>query len=345
VALLLERSTTVQREKDSNVISVSIKLPSPDLCVELLNSLLAQFLKARIEVNAQGNARGFFEDQFIALSRELELLEQERRRLRAEQNVSLADDQRRLILGRLNDLYGKISATVAARTVLEGPSLALDEERSRRFTALSQGEAPFPALDVDELQRRLVQLRIDLLRTSSVYGEMSDVIQEGKLEIARTASLLERALTARVELLRTQAGELEAQLLRLDAGEAAVRDVDRRIAAAESNYYVYAKRREESRISEELDKGRVANIAVISPPRRPIRPAPPQRLLILKLCGVLGLMLGVVLVLTREYFSDVIHGERDLSSFKDVAVLGSIKSAREPSGPAVPNRDEFESSA
>jgi uncharacterized protein involved in exopolysaccharide biosynthesis len=94
---------------------------------------------------------------------------------------------------------------------------------------------------------------------------------------------------------------------------------------AEESYLGYAKRVEEGRISDELDRRRVANVSLLSPPVASIEPVAPRKLLIMVLSLPVGLLLGVALALFAEYLGQAVSTPRDLAGIEGVAYLGTVR--------------------
>jgi|LGVF01.1.fsa_nt_gb uncharacterized protein involved in exopolysaccharide biosynthesis len=334
VILLVERSRSIKREKDSDVITVSMKLPSADLCVVVIDELLKLYFEQRIKVYQHSNVKDFFKAQVQKYEQKLNECEHERKEFRIQLGLSSLSGQRDLLLQRLHDLYSKIDIAEYEKALLEGKLRISDSTIAKELEKFEDSEPLIPNFSVDSIKKRITELRLERVRLSGNYDASINALQGLELEIAKITNLLNRGLEARIGQLKKLADKIEERLNRLNAREARLREIDRDIKVAESSYLIYSKRKEEARISEELDANRVANIAIMSQPQKPIKPVYPRKLLIMKLCAALGLILGVSLALLWEYFSDKVSTRRDLADIEGLPFLGTFR-VQEPV-----NRDE-----
>ena len=88
---------------------------------------------------------------------------------------------------------------------------------------------------------------------------------------------------------------------------------------------MYVKRREEAQVADELDRTRISNISVLSPPTRPIEPVAPRKLRLMGIGLAAGVVLGVALALAREYLSDTVRGAADVEREPGLPYLGTLR--------------------
>jgi uncharacterized protein involved in exopolysaccharide biosynthesis len=118
--------------------------------------------------------------------------------------------------------------------------------------------------------------------------------------------------------------EIQAELASLDKGEDRLEVLSRERKMAEANYLTYSKRREEARIREELDRQRVANVVLMSPPSQPIEPVAPKKVLIMAIALGVGLFLGIGFALLLDYLRDTVDTPRDLAEVEGMTFLGTF---------------------
>ena len=114
----------------------------------------------------------------------------------------------------------------------------------------------------------------------------------------------------------------------INVAEDKMDNLERQRAMAVKNYNDYAHRWEESRISEELDRRRVANISMLGAPTLPLQPVAPRRKLIMFLSMPAGLLLGIAIAALMQGLSDKIQRPRDLASIEGLAYLGTFESQK-----------------
>ena len=166
----------------------------------------------------------------------------------------------------------KTSDNVTLTAELESRVLTLETRRAdmlRKFTPVY--------LPVVELEGQLAQAREALARTeqspmTEATTDQNPVYTWLRSELARVRT--ERSATiARIEALNRSINLYRAKARDLD-GKAAVQEDSKRVRrTAEENYLLYSKKQEEARISDALDRNRIANVVVAEPPTKPTTPA------------------------------------------------------------------------
>jgi uncharacterized protein involved in exopolysaccharide biosynthesis len=356
VIVTIQRALRADVELESQVISLKLRFGDRDLAVRLLDSLVQLYLDRHLEVWRDGDARGFFDDQAATRRKQVAELEAAREAVKARWNLVAVAEQRSLILRQLDGVKGEIAAGAARKAA----ALAQEQAMRARLEALPeqlrQTESIAPSPVARFRRERLAMLEQERARRLSVYAPGSPPMQYIDREIASLTELLTResptegsltyqanplraSFTQSIEQIRVdiaglessrrqleaRAVSLEERLQEINTGERQLRDLDRQYQMAEESYLGYAKRVEEGRISDELDRRRVANVSLLSPPVASIEPVAPRKLLIMVLSLPVGLLLGVALALFAEYLGQAVSTPRDLAGIEGVAYLGTVR--------------------
>jgi uncharacterized protein involved in exopolysaccharide biosynthesis len=146
-----------------------------------------------------------------------------------------------------------------------------------------------------------------------------------QLEKERLAAMSEiTTLQASGHVIALQISDLDKKIQRLDALNKELIVLERQRAAAEQNYNAYLTRVEEAKVSEEMDRLKMANISVIQRAEVPRGPAGRSPTLLLILGAMLGVMAGTGFGLFLEYFQGAYtrpdHAAHDLN----LPLLGSF---------------------
>ena len=308
--LLVERALRVERQKDSDVIVVAMRLPDPALATTLVDTLVQRYLDKHVEVRRDRNMVGFFKEQLGTLEDRLSQLDVGRQDIRNKHRISAMNEERGLVSQRLQGLYRDTA----------------DTERELRL--LGSGEVAGSVKNIssypnfDTLKRRITELRIKRNELLNRYLDSAEPLMQVEREITELEHTLRQGLTAMVGEQRRQVQLLEKRLTELNAGETELDHLERDRSVVSQNYLAYAKRWEDARVVEKMDLMRVSNIAVLSPAERPIEPVSPRKLLILGISIPFGLLMGLGLALLLEYVNDKIRGPEDMRDHAGVTFLG-----------------------
>lgn len=322
----VSKRLTVAREKDSDVITLTMRLPDPELATLTLNTLLELYLERRIGLRSDVNIRNFFDGRALESKERLASLEQEQEQLKEYWGITSINEQRKLLLQRQHDLYSNIDQNAKERVLIETQKPAIPEGGSGDFKTTASGKR-MPSdigadASVDLIKGRITSLSMEMIKLRDVYEPDSKPMRNIQSEIGMLVDLLIRGLDNETASLKKQVARIERRLNQLNEGEERLRMLERERGLVEHKYLSYANRREDALISEEFDSRRVSNISILSPPVRPIKPVYPRKTLIMVLSLVIGTLAGVGLALMRRYLSDVIRSSRDLNSISGIDCLG-----------------------
>lgn len=319
--VMLTRALAVEREKDSDVISVSVKLVSPDLAVKVADTLVSIYLDRRLDVRRDRGMSEFFDERLGALRQQLRLLDANKQQLRESRNVSGVDEERNLLLNRLQTLYAEIAIDQRELRMLGNtPAIAA------AATPTAAGLSSYPNLE--QLRGKITELRLRRTELLQRYTDNSESVQRVDREVAQIESTLQAALSAQLRERQAVAQSIERRLSTLNNSEVALEVIERDRLVLAQNYQNYAKKREEAQVSEALDLRRVSNVAVLSPALRPIEPVGTRKVLLFALALPFGLLAGIGLAMWLEYTNQCIRDEQDLPPSARVVYLGDLQMRR-----------------
>jgi uncharacterized protein involved in exopolysaccharide biosynthesis len=127
----------------------------------------------------------------------------------------------------------------------------------------------------------------------------------------------EREAVAAIERLKTRLQEIERANLDYEA-------LQSQWQMHQNNYLLYAKKREEARISQALDHEKIANVSIIDPASVPLVPVRPNRKVNLAMGGILALLVSFGLTFGLGYFDNSIRTSRDIERQLNIPVIVTI---------------------
>ena len=132
------------------------------------------------------------------------------------------------------------------------------------------------------------------------------------------------ALRAKKETQSVHLADYQKRLEKLNRFEMEFNRLKQDVEVDRQNYRLYLTKFEESRISNAMDRERIANVSVISPARSPLKPVSPN----IRLNMVLAIFLGGFGALGLAYFSehlaDSLEKADDVENHLHLPVLASI---------------------
>jgi len=138
------------------------------------------------------------------------------------------------------------------------------------------------------------------------------------------ARLDQAGAKARRDTLSGQLQQYDASLKKLESNTAKHDDLQREKKEAEDNYQLYAKKREEARIADELDRQKITNVSIAEAATVSQLPSSPNRPVNLVLGIALAGFLSLGSVFSAEMLSDAIHTPRQLEALTGATVLATV---------------------
>ncbi|PYR77189.1 MAG: hypothetical protein DMF87_16650 [Acidobacteria bacterium] len=299
-----KRDLAVTPIKKTWLINVTYKSGDPQLTRRVLDTLLHVYLEKHLSLQRPAGTFQFFSDQ-ADLAHEA---------MRVQAATALAESDRRLAA-----LTNELAQTPAQRTSqirtaddaqvmrdVKSRILELDAKRTellQKFTPEYRG--------VVELDTQLKQARAALedAQKSPVREETiadNPTRQWLETELARTKTE-SAALRARTQSLASAVSQYRSSAEVLGVRDVEQQDLERTVKAAEAKYLLYVQKREEARISDALDKDRIANVVVAESPSVDFKPEHKPSVAMLPLLLGGALILSFAFALAFDAFAFPMH--------------------------------------
>ena len=353
----LNRKLKTDPIKKSNVIGLSYRSDDPQVSASVLNSLIALYQEKHQQIRNSGRDYKFFEQQADIYKKQLADIEKQiadakfvAPQLTRDQMI----DKRADLKAAANDTEAQIAETeqrIASLKELEKstPERLVTEKRVSDNPQLLQNlKATLLTL---ELQRD--QLTAKYQPTYRPVVDLDKRIADTKASIAREESqpLHEETTNQNTafEWIRTEMAKAQAQLQGLlgrrkanasllaadgenlhdlNAESIQEQDLMRRAKTAESNYLLYSQKREEARISDELDANKILNVAVVQKAFVPATHVHQRSKIMLAGFGA-ALFLSLAVVLLTDFLDPKFRSTDEVATYLNVPVLASIPGPNE----------------
>ena len=348
--LSLQTEITTELVKKSNIIRISYKTTDRELAAKVVNLLCDVYQERHVKLHQSEGARSFFAEQAKSMHAKLAEEETALRHISPLPNLELVNQQTEAQLRQLNEFEVALRTTrtlvvetearissINAQLAAE-PAKLLSEERITRRVAPDAVRAQLFELElrrtelltkykpnhrlVLDLEKELQDARRLVAQAEAVPSDTVNVttLNSVRQRLVESLAAEQSSLAALKEKERSLAEVVKQAQARLhELGEQGYvrRRLDREREIADSTYLLYAKKGEEARVSEALDKEGIINVRVAEPARVPLKPVSPNVALnlILGLIGGLALGLGATFVL--EYLNPSPSRRQELASAGD----------------------------
>jgi uncharacterized protein involved in exopolysaccharide biosynthesis len=353
----LQQTLKISSARMANVIQVDYVSRSPQMAAEVLKQLAASYLELHLRVHGSPGTYEFFAQQRDSYQKQLQAIGARLEEFNQHQNVSVLSQQKEILLQKEAESESEMMQA-------EASIYASSEEIANAHKQLSSTNPRIVTMSrtipneesVERLNTMLVGLQNRRTELLAKFLPDDRMVKENDQEISDTKGAIEKAAklsgvenatdvnpirqTLEIDLAKDQlqlaanegrrrvlAGQtaLYRQRLRdLNEITAPEDDLLRSQKEAEDNYLLYAKKAEEARIGESLDRQKIANVVIAEPPMEPHLPSSPNLRLNLALGLVFAGALSIGGAFAAEYFSPSVEGSADLEELTGLPVLATV---------------------
>jgi uncharacterized protein involved in exopolysaccharide biosynthesis len=364
----LSRSLKITPGGKADLITVSYLDYSPEQSVAVLGALSDSYLDHHLQIHRAAGNLTFFLEQASHFETEWREAQARMSAFELRTKVVVLDEQKDLSIRKLNELEASLRDTQSALSETERREEMLLRQVSEAAPRITTQERAMPnQYSVERLNSMIVELSNRRTELLTKFQPDNRLVQEVDQQIAQTQNALTVAtaseskeeatdvnplrqtlegqlLQSRTTIagLHARAGTLEAQIAQyghtVDALGNATGTYDllaREVKEAEAKYLLYSRQSEEARISEEMDRKRMANVVVMDGPDRPATAEPK-----LSLDVVFGLLFATAIVLPIAFVRGLrrtqVFTPWELEGVTGIPVLGTVMDASRCSAVRLP---------
>ncbi len=325
----------------SNVIDVTFQWPDPIIAATVVNTLVDLYLDQHLKVHTNPQTYTLLKEQAKKWEEKLGASERELETFKLRHSITSLPQQKTMLLGRLSEAESQkkgteseIQETLEFGATLEAQLSNLDQNVQLQET-VNKTSATLTALKAKLVDLELQGLKEEIRRIKEMIAEeekkeqkvvvsgKSPVRQSIESDLLKARARLE-ALKAREKNQKVQITTYRGRLKALDGFEKQMNELEREASINEGNYKLYLTKFEEAKISENMDKQKIANVRVIElavPIMRPVKLKKRRNVL---LGGFLGLFAGVGLAFLIEFLHPVFRTREDVDQFLGLPVLATL---------------------
>jgi uncharacterized protein involved in exopolysaccharide biosynthesis len=353
----LAKDLVISPVRKANVISITYSSNSPETAAAVLRKLGELYLTKHLKLNHPTGASDFFKERADEYESKLQDSERQLTDFQQSNNLVVLSQQKDLTLQKTAEAKAKMLESEAAlneatdriariaqqlgvipkRVVTQSRQLPNQYSAERMNTMLVELQNKRAQLLTkfrpDDRSVREVDEQIRITKDALSRAEAKTAVEEAtdlnplrqtlETELSR-AKLDQAGAKARHDTLSAQLQQYEAALKKLEGDTTKHNDLERQIKEAEDNYQLYAKKREEARIADELDRQKITNVSIAEAPTVAQIPTSPNRPLNLVLGLVLAGFLSIASVFSAEMLTDVVYTPRQLEALAGAPVLATV---------------------
>lgn len=339
---LLSSSIEVEPVAMSNIILVTLTAERPKAAAVVLNRLLDIYVKHHNYAFTKKERTRFFEEQTSGYRAKLEVAEKKLKEFQAkssivdlakqnEANIELLSDFRRE-LKKAEVLYDEIRG----RIQILRKSLAENEHD----IIITEAMRTFPS--IVELKKSITSLLVKRSEIGMNFTPSSRVCKEveGQIEVLRgeirneiikstkTDELELKILLTKQKSLKNKIDGLHKDADSLNQKERILKELEREVELFRNNYMLYASKTEEARIYSEREKLDLANVSIADKADVPVKPAFPNRILMLLISVFVGFFAALGVPFLLEFLDHRLKSSEEVEGLLSLPVVCAFPEIR-----------------
>ncbi len=352
----LDKNLSVSSEKRTSVISVHVLAANPQLAQKIVNRLMEKVQQKHLEIHSAGRSRDFFEREFQEQRENLRAAEESLARFRTEHRFLSVEQARETLAGVIDRLENQ---KIDVQVELSQSETKVVELRSRAGAVSRELELPTSGLEsqstegaqtllyarIAERERLVAKYSPEHPRIREIEQEIANLEEQVKSlpkvrqEMARLQNPVYEELyvalsleEANAESLKSRLAQLEAryqdaqkQLAELNRLDLESAEKEREVQVAQQYFEVYAKRRGEARVGDQLDKHAISDVVTAQAASLVLKKQSPRGSILLPLGMVVSLFAGLFAALfaDRKNLTGACSTE-EIEAVLDLPVLATI---------------------
>lgn len=352
-----QNSLKVEAVPRSNLVNVTFRHTDPHKSAEIVNKLSSIYLDYHLQVHKPQYSNDFFKTQLEFQKQKMKQTEEKLEKLKQEFDITSFEDQRKILLRQTAEKRDEVDRTSSEEAEVKYKIAELKRQLDKTPATIAQEKVVDhnPYL-ISNLQARLVELELNEKQLLTKYKESSRLVENIRKEIrlvreklyeneakqyGRTRSGINptyqrlkdeilrneadlKSLRAKRQTLNHQLKDYQSHLGKLNQIEAYHDELQQELEVVRENYRLYLTKFEESRISDAMDREKIANVSLVESAQPPIEPVTLPRRMIVLFGIFLGIFGGLGFAIFTEYLDDTLEQPEDVEAYLEMPVLTSI---------------------
>lgn len=314
---LSEKLNISTSEKESDVLSLSLKGQSKNLSEAILNAIVRHFEMDGIEDRQLVSKRTLeiIDERFNSLSRELDSIESRKMNFKVAQNLSYIETDASANLQRKSGADAEILKLETQISLLrllkktvtkKGDYNLLPADIGLANSALNSLVDKYNAM-ASERQK----LELSVSANHPRLKNLSELLDYAKDNIAKTVKVYESQLAISRKQLNKQSSEVDNSYAEIPEQERVLRAIERQQSIKENLYLLLLEKREEAAIDYAATS---SSVKVIDYALTSIKPIWPKKTIIYPLSLILGLMSPFMFIVIKNSFDTKVSERSQLEA-------------------------------
>ncbi|MEM9185977.1 MAG: Wzz/FepE/Etk N-terminal domain-containing protein [Planctomycetota bacterium] len=351
----LEKSLTLDSERDSTIVVAQMEAESPRGAQAILAKLIDVYQREHLRVHRNPESGAFFAEQSEVLEERLAKANENVRAAKNRMGLASVEGRRSTLEQQLNlveqasyDAEQQLATAAARAADLRAQLTEMPERMIASRRSIPNEGADLLRDQLFELQRQKLDLAARLQDNHPQFLAISAQVEEARKVVEQQTSEREettndvnpnhRALSlelkqqqsamagheARLETLRDQKKLILSDLKQLNHDEVELDELDREVAVARTKFFKYAENLEQARIDAALEEQKISSVSLAQAATLSEKPVSPSKAIVGLGAMVLAFGGVVTWVAASEHLNDRVRSADDTQKQTGLPVFAEI---------------------
>jgi polysaccharide biosynthesis protein PslE len=351
----IEKSFSVEAERNSMVLTASFDAASPEAAQKILDTMVEVYQAEHLRIHRNADSGAFLAEQRDLLKVQFAAAQEKLKEAKKTFGIASLNGRRSNLEAQLQSIElsqiqtrQELTATEAKIKDIESQLSSIPERELSSEKSIPNEGADLLRKELYTNQMTLMQLKSRLIDNHPLVVATSRQVEEGKRvldeqggqrqetvedinPIYRALNLDRRqqesvlaGLTARAASLDAQHAQLRTELEEFGQHEIELVQLEQDEQIARDKYLQYTNNLEQSRVDEALEKGNISSVSIAQSATLAEKPVSPSKVLVLLGGAFMALASVVGTIFVSEKLNDKIRSERDLAKSVGLPVLAVL---------------------
>ncbi|MCC8145445.1 MAG: hypothetical protein LIO93_03180 [Bacteroidales bacterium] len=314
--------------KFSSVVYITMKTPTPQKGMDVINTLLYLYNRRAIQEKNQVAVQtlDFIDERLVDISRELKTAELNVESYKQEKGLTNIEAEARLAMSNSSDYSKKISETETQLNILRSvKTYLLSPENEGNIAPANVGLTDPTILSLMKMYNDEILSKNTVTQgmtpNNPVYKEYEDRIALLKEDLVKGINISESSLQTILQELRSQENRYAGMTRNLSTQEREWSELYRQKNIKETLFIYLLQKWEETSLSLALS---TPNALVIDKANFNPFPVKPKKSLIFLVAFMFGIIIPILIIWIKNIFDNKLHNREQLEKIVKAPFLGTI---------------------
>ncbi len=322
--------------KFGSIVSLKFYDTVPSRAAEIINQVAEAYIEQNLELKSKGAKKQlyFIDMQLDAINKTLKGSAEKLQKYKATNIVVNLSEKAQLTANKLSGYESKLYTVNMQLEIAESMLMHIIQQKSTTMFSLDYGQSD--NVVINNLLEKIQKAMTKYAALSAKYTEKHPGVITLKKELRFLRESLIKTLQSHIATLKKEKihlqqviEEQQRRLQEVPKQEQQLEQLSRHFMVNEKIYSYLLEKRAETAI---LASSTISNTHIVQKALAPYYPVKPKRKLYVFIGFLIGIILGVLQALIRNFLDNTIKSNEDIEKLTDIPIYGTLPIIKEKKG-------------